>query len=66
MPTNLTISYWLYIAHIGIIPADSRNKIVGVKDWQKLDLDDEDFNANLPDYHPTIYNSAKSDRLLCL
>jgi hypothetical protein len=52
-PTILTpeeqaaILYWPYTAYIGIIQADSKNKIVGVNNWPNLELNNEDFRANL-------------------
>jgi hypothetical protein len=53
MVTNLTpeeqaaILCWPHIRRIGFIEADSRNKTIGVKNWQKIDLDNIDYEANL-------------------
>lgn len=41
------ILYWPHIAHIGFIECDSKSKQVYIKEWQKLDLDNVDYESNL-------------------
>jgi hypothetical protein len=66
LTTNLTaeeqsaILYWPRIAHIGIIPADTRTKTVAVNEWPKLDLDNVDYETQLQD---GLYDNGIAIRL---
>src|SRR6266496_2740049 len=40
------VLYWPRTANIGLIPCNSRAKKVSIKGWQKLDLNNVDYEAN--------------------
>jgi hypothetical protein len=57
---GVAVLYWPRIAHIGFIGCDSKAKQVYIKEWQKLDLDSVDYEANLK---TGLYNNGIAIRL---